>query len=377
MRKFLALLALPAVLLMTSCKDKEITVNGEKVLLEEDGLYGFFKTSQGDIVIQFEDKKAPMTTANFIALAEGRHEDVSDEFKGKPFYDGLKFHRVIPNFMIQGGDPQGTGMGGPGYQFEDEFNDSLAHVGTGVLSMANSGPGTNGSQFFITLAETPWLDNKHSIFGHVVYGMDIVEKIGAAERDNRDMPKEDITIETLTIIRIGKDYKSYNPIAAYALGKEALAEKKAIADEMAKKEQQDFMASMKAQYPNLETTASGLMYVVEKPGDGEKPELGDKVEIDYAGYLIDGTMFDTSIEELAKENGVYNPQRQYQPYPVAYGPQGQVINGWKEGMQLFNIGGKGRLIIPPHLAYGAAGAGGVIPPNAWLIFDIELVRISK
>lgn len=376
MRKFLALLALPAVLLMTSCKDKEVTVNGEKVVLE-DGLYGFFKTTQGDFVVKFEDKKAPMTTANFIALAEGRHEDVSEEFKGKPFYDGLKFHRVIPNFMIQGGDPQGTGMGGPGYKFEDEFDDSLSHVGTGVLSMANSGPGTNGSQFFITLAETPWLDKKHSVFGHVVYGMEIVEKIGAADRDNRDMPKEDITIETLTIYRVGKEYKSYNPIAAYAEGKEALIEKKRIAEEMAKKEQQDFIALMKEQYPNLETTGSGLMYVVEKPGDGPKPELGAKVEIDYAGYLIDGTMFDTSIEELAKENGVYNQQRQYQPYPVSYGPQAQVINGWKEGMQLFNIGGKGRLIIPPHLGYGAAGAGGVIPPNAWLIFDIELVRISK
>ena len=376
MRKFLALLALPAVLLMTSCKDKEVTVNGEKVVLE-DGLYGFFKTTQGDFVVKFEDKKAPMTTANFIALAEGRHEDVSEEFKGKPFYDGLKFHRVIPNFMIQGGDPQGTGMGGPGYKFEDEFDDSLSHVGTGVLSMANSGPGTNGSQFFITLAETPWLDKKHSVFGHVVYGMEIVEKIGAADRDNRDMPKEDITIETLTIYRVGKEYKSYNPIAAYAEGKEALIEKKRIAEEMAKKEQQDFIALMKEQYPNLETTGSGLMYVVEKPGDGPKPELGAKVEIDYAGYLIDGTMFDTSIEELAKENGVYNQQRQYQPYPVSYGPQAQVINGWKEGMKLFNIGGKGRLIIPPHLGYGAAGAGGVIPPNAWLIFDIELVRISK
>ena len=139
----------------------------------------------------------------------------------------------------------------------------------------------------------------------------------------------------------------------------------------------EFIASMKAKYPNMETTATGLMYVVEKPGDGPKPELGAKVEIDYAGYLIDGTMFDTSIEELAKENGVYNAQRQYQPYPVSYGPQAQVINGWKEGMQLFNIGGKGRLIIPPHLAYGAAGAGGVIPPNAWLIFDIELVRLTK
>lgn len=376
MRKFLALLALPAVLLMTSCKDKEVTVNGEKVVLE-DGLYGFFKTTQGDFVVKFEDKKAPMTTANFIALAEGRHEDVSEEFKGKPFYDGLKFHRVIPNFMIQGGDPQGTGMGGPGYKFEDEFDDSLSHVGTGVLSMANSGPGTNGSQFFITLAETPWLDKKHSVFGHVVYGMEIVEKIGAADRDNRDMPTEDITIETLTIYRVGKEYKSYNPIAAYAEGKEALIEKKRIAEEMAKKEQQDFIALMKEQYPNLETTGSGLMYVVEKPGDGPKPELGAKVEIDYAGYLIDGTMFDTSIEELAKENDVYNQQRQYQPYPVSYGPQAQVINGWKEGMQLFNIGGKGRLIIPPHLGYGAAGAGGVIPPNAWLIFDIELVRISK
>ena len=377
MRKLLTLLAMSALVMTTSCKDKKITVNGEKVVLEEPGLYGLMQTTAGDIVFKFEDKKAPMTTANFIALAEGRHEDVKDEYKGKPFYDGLKFHRVIPNFMIQGGDPQGTGMGGPGYKFDDEFDDSLKHVGPGILSMANSGPGTNGSQFFITLAETPWLDNKHSIFGHVVFGMEIVEKIGAAERNNRDMPNEDIIIEKLTIIRNGKDYKSYNPIAAYAEGKEALAEKKRIAQEMAKKEQQEFIASMKEQYPNLQITSTGLMYVIETEGDGPKPEMGQKVEIDYAGYLVDGTMFDTSIEELAKQNGVYNPQRPYQPYAVSYGPQAQVITGWREGMQLFNIGGKGRLIIPPHLGYGAAGAGGVIPPNAWLIFDIELVRISK
>ena len=198
MRKFLALLALPAVLLMTSCKDKEVTVNGEKVVLEE-GLYGFFKTTQGDIVVKFEDKKAPMTTANFIALAEGRHEDVSEEYKGKPFYDGLKFHRVIPNFMIQGGDPQGTGMGGPGYKFEDEFDDSLSHVGTGVLSMANSGPGTNGSQFFITHVETAWLDNKHTVFGNVVEGQDVVDQIAAVKtgsaRGHQDVPVDPVVIE--------------------------------------------------------------------------------------------------------------------------------------------------------------------------------------
>ncbi|MCT4622310.1 MAG: peptidylprolyl isomerase [Schleiferiaceae bacterium] len=375
MRKFLALLAVPALLLMTSCKDKEVMVNGEKVILE-DGLYALFTTTQGDIVVKFEDEKAPMTTANFIALAEGRHEQTSDEYKGKPFYDGLKFHRVIPNFMIQGGDPQGTGMGGPGFQFEDEFDDSLTHTGPGILSMANSGPNTNGSQFFITLAETPWLNGKHSIFGKVVYGMDVVTAIGNVPRDNRDMPNEDQLMEKVTIIRVGKEYAKYNPLAAYAAGKEALAEKQRIAEEMAKKEQQEFMASIKEQYPNVQTSTTGLMYVIEDAGSGPKPELGQKVDINYAGYFKDGKIFDTSYEDVAKENGVYNPQREYKPYPVAYGPQAQVIQGWREGMQLLNIGGKAKLIIPPHLGYGPNDYG-PIPGNSWLIFDIEIVGFSK
>ena len=170
MKKLLSL-AIVAALFQTSCQEKEVTVNDEKVKVEE-GLYAFFETTQGDILVELEAEKAPLTVANFIALAEGKKDNVSEEYKGKPFYDGLKFHRIIPEFMIQGGDPMGTGSGGPGYSFPDEFNDSLRHTGPGILSMANSGPNTNGSQFFITLKETPWLDGRHSIFGKVVAGQE-------------------------------------------------------------------------------------------------------------------------------------------------------------------------------------------------------------
>jgi cyclophilin family peptidyl-prolyl cis-trans isomerase len=169
----------------------------------QDGLYAKFNTTKGEILVALEYQKTPGTVGNFVALAEGNMEN-SVKPQGTPYYDGLKFHRVIPDFMIQGGCPLGSGTGNPGYKFEDEFHPDLKHDGPGVLSMANAGPGTNGSQFFITHIETSWLDNKHTVFGKVLEGQNIVDAIG-----------QDDAIETLEILRVGADAEAFNAIEAF------------------------------------------------------------------------------------------------------------------------------------------------------------------
>ncbi|MCH8553827.1 MAG: peptidylprolyl isomerase [Schleiferiaceae bacterium] len=336
----------------------------------ENGLYAKFETSMGDILVKLEHEKAPMTVGNFVALAEGKMPNSGKEV-GTPFYDGTIFHRVIPNFMIQGGDPQGTGMGGTNYKFEDEFHPELRHSGPGILSMANSGPGTNGSQFFITHVATPHLDDRHSVFGKVVEGQDIVIAIGNTPRGANDKPNEDVVLKKLTIVRVGKDVKKYDGLAAFEKGK---ADRKKQAEESAAK-----MEAMLEEYKKEGTTTeSGLIYIVKNKGNGPKPMQGQQVKMHYAGYFLDGKLFDTSIKSIAEANGQYNPGREpYEPFPVEFGPRAGVIEGWKEAMKYMRQGTQLRIIVPPHLAYGERGAGGVIPPNATLMFDVEMVEIVK
>jgi FKBP-type peptidyl-prolyl cis-trans isomerase len=310
-----------------------------------DGLYAKFVTTKGEIIVRLEFAKAPLTVANFVGLAEGTKD--SNKGKGVHFYDGLTFHRVIPNFMIQGGDPEGTGVGGPGYNFPDEFDPSLTHDGPGVLSMANAGPGTNGSQFFITHVATPWLDGKHTIFGHVVSGQDVVNQIAQGDK-----------ITTLTIIRVGKKAKAFksDQAAFDALLKKIEDGGKAKEKAEAKKQQ----AIIKKQWPKAITTASGLMYVVTKEGTGDAtPKKGDTVTAHYTGTFLDGRKFDSSVDRN-------------QPFKFPVG-MGRVIQGWDEAFMDMKRGEKRTLIIPPGLAYGSRGAGGVIPPNATLVFDVELI----
>lgn len=261
---------------------------------------------------------------------------------GKSFYDGLTFHRVIANFMIQGGCPKGNGTGGPGYMFPDEFVDDLKFDAPGKLAMANAGPKTNGSQFFITHVETPWLNGHHTIFGQVVEGQNVVDKVAQGDH-----------IKKLTIIRKGVDFtvtrESFADLLNAAIQKE-------LAKEQEEKKRLD--EEIKNRYPDYKETKSGLKYVVVREGDGKKhPKYGQAVTVHYEGFLLDGTRFDSSIVRG-------------EPATFALG---QVIEGWNEGLQLMSKGAKYTFIIPSELGYGTQGFPGVIPPNATLIFDVELL----
>lgn len=326
-------------------KQKISKMDQEFLKTQADGLFLKMNTNRGDIYLQLEFEKVPMTTANFVGLAEGTIKN-SAKAEGVPFYDGLKFHRVIPKFMVQGGDPQGTGQGGPGYKFPDEFDTTLKHVGPGILSMANAGPGTNGSQFFITHVKTDWLDGKHTVFGHVVKGQDVVDAI-----------QQNDTLKTVTVLRKGKKAEAFDAAKVFEFEKENVSKK---AEEKAKAAQAAMDKVLNEKYANAKTTASGLRYIVEKEGTGASPLATNQVTVHYTGTLLDGKKFDSSVDR---------------GQPATF-PLNQVIPGWTEGLQLMKVGGKTKFIIPPGLGYGANGAGGVIPPNAWLIFDVELLDVK-
>lgn len=306
------------------------------------GIYAKFITPKGDILVNLEYEKTPGTVGNFVALAEGNLEN-SAKPQGTPYYNGLKFHRVIADFMIQGGCPLGTGTGSPGYQFDDEIHSDLRHDGPGVLSMANAGPGTNGSQFFITHVATPWLDGKHTVFGKVVEGQDAVDAVTQGD---------EMLVE---IIRVGGDAEGWNAVEAFRTFEGARAKR----EEEEKRKQKELLDQVSAGY---DETESGLRYKILQNGDGKQATKGAVVSVHYKGQLLDGTVFDSSYK-----------RKQPIDFPLGVG---QVISGWDEGIQLLKVGDKARLVIPSNLGYGARGAGGVIPPNATLIFDVELMDVK-
>jgi FKBP-type peptidyl-prolyl cis-trans isomerase len=314
----------------------------EAIQKHGDGVFAVITTTKGDIVLSLEYQKTPMTVSNFVALAEGA-------MTGKPYYDGLKFHRVIADFMVQGGCPQGTGTGGPGYQFADEIDPSLKHTGPGILSMANAGPGTNGSQFFITHVKTDWLDGKHTVFGHVVEGQDVVNKIAGGDK-----------MDKVTIVRQGATAEAFRPTKESFTALQAGA--KSRADEKAKAAQAESKAKLAKLLEGFTETSSGLNFKVTKAGAGSQPKKGQTIQAHYEGRLVDGKVFDSSYSRG-------------EPLEFAVGI-GQVISGWDEGLMAMTVGEKRTLVIPPNLGYGARGAGGVIPPNAWLVFDVELVSLK-
>lgn len=309
----------------------------------ENGIYAKFNTSKGSILVKLTHDLTPGTVGNFVALAEGNMENKVKP-QGQKFYDGLTFHRVIPDFMIQGGCPKGTGTGDPGYKFDDEFHPSLKHDRPGVLAMANSGPASNGSQFYITHVPTSWLDGKHTVFGHVIEGQDVVDAV--AQGDNLD---------AVEIIRVGEEAEKWNAIEAFVGLKGARLKR----DAALKAESEAKMEQLAA---GFDRTESGLRYKMINKGEGKKAEAGKTVSVHYEGSLENGKVFDSSY-----------PRKK--PIEFRLG-QGQVIEGWDEGIALLQVGDKARFVIPSDLAYGAAGAGEVIPPNATLIFDVELMDVK-
>jgi cyclophilin family peptidyl-prolyl cis-trans isomerase len=366
---------------------KKTTATTVKAPIAAEGIFATIGTNKGNITIQLFYLKAPVTVANFISLAEGKNPFVtSEKLKGKPFFDGLKFHRVIKDFMIQGGDPDGNGSGGPGYAFKDEFTDSKFDK-AGILAMANSGPATNGSQFFITHKDTPWLNGKHTIYGQVTQGMQVVNAIA----------QEDV-ITKITIVRKGEAAKKFDAVKVfsdYFNNKAEDQKKQAAIDEENKKKQVAIEAEAKKAYlatygsvitaktafiasekAKATTTPSGLAYSVLTKGTGVKPVDGSTFYFHYAGYFEDGTLFDSSYEDVSKAYGKFDANRAaqngYKPFPFEAGKKDGMIPGFIEGLSNMTYGEKILLFIPSNLAYGERGAGGVIPPNTNLIFELEM-----
>jgi len=352
-----------------------------------DGVFADIQTTKGDIIIKLEYQKTPVTVANFVSLAEGENTFVSDEYKDKKYFDGLTFHRVMKDFMIQGGDPLGSGMGGPGYKIIDEFNDSLIHDRKGLISMANPGPpNTNGSQFFITHAETPWLNDRHTIFGEVVVGLDVVDSIAVTPVSARpkDKPIEDVLMNTVKIIRNGKDAKNFDAVAVITdfFAKEgerleAMEKEKAAKIAALAKVKETFVAALAEQKAKAKTLPSGLKILSLVQGNGEKPKIGTQVPVKYAGYLVDGSLFDSNYEDIAKLHNVYNERKSYQAMPMGYSPDAPLFAGFREALLTMKVGDKIRAFLPAHLGLGEQGSPPVIPPNADLIFDLEITETAQ
>ena len=338
----------------------------------EPGIYAEFTTTKGIILVELFYQKTPMTVANFVGLAEGNFVVFDTIKQSKPFYDGLKFHRVIKDFMIQGGDPSGNGSGGPQYRFYDEIVSDLRHSGPGILSMANAGPATNGSQFFITHKATPHLDGKHTVFGKVVSGQEVVDAI----EQNDEM-------KTVKIIRVGKDAKKWDATEAF---KSTHSQLKKVEDEKAKKKMEEdaklqvyiekcqgmseeeftkFMYNeVKKDFPKAQQSASGLVYIIDRAGEATKPVEGNQLSVHYRGtFRTSGQQFDASYDRGQPMEFTYKQQR--------------MIAGFEEGLGLIGKGGKIKIFIPYFQAYGAAGRPGAIPPYSDLVFDIEMMEIGQ
>lgn len=349
----------------------------------DNGLYAEIVTDKGSMIAKLNFEKTPVTVANFVSLAEGTNDMVSKEYQKKKFYNGLKFHRVIEDFMIQGGDPKGDGTGNPGYRFKDEFDPNLKHDKKGILAMANSGYGTNGSQFYITHKDTPWLNaydengelndcehpriSCHTVFGEVIEGLEIIDSI-----NQNDIIKEVI------IIRKGKEAKSFNAPKIFKSHFEAEKKLEHEKEEKAQAILKSTLEKFEKQRIDLTTLPSGLQYIVTEQGSGPALTETSKVLTHYAVYFENGKLLQTSKLEIAEALDVVNLRQKkangYQPIAAEIGPDANMIPGFKEGLKQLHVGDKATLFIPYHLAYGEAGGNG-IPPKSNIIFEVEVLEL--
>ncbi len=385
------LMAVSAIVLCcaTSCEKDKYPELGE-------GLFAEFVTNKGTIVVKLTHELTPVTVANFVALAEGKHPMVAAKYGGKPYYNGLIFHRVMDNFMIQGGCPEGTGRGTPGYRFGDEFDDSLRHDKPGILSMANSGPGSNGSQFFITERPTPHLDEKHSVFGEVVMGLEIQDSISNVKTGERDKPVEDVVLEQVNIVRQGFDARKFDAVKTWEIELPLLAERnQKRQEELAKRAEEERKAAQeKAEkaaaevlvllddYKSKATAAkSGLMSYQIEQGEGPSPKQGDQVKVHYDGYFTDGKLFGSSDKELEKVFGIYSMNKEqrgfYGELTMTISPEARLIAGFKEAVAQMRVGDKYYFYMPSHLAWGEQGSPPTIPPNADVIYIIKMLSLVE
>ncbi|AOR27232.1 peptidyl-prolyl cis-trans isomerase [Formosa sp. Hel1_33_131] len=385
---FIQLFAAGLLISSTSCQEQYPDLG--------DGMFAEFVTSKDTIIIQLFYDKVPLTVANFVGLADGTHPMLPDSLKGKPYYDGTVFHRVIDNFMIQGGDPTATGSGSPGFKFGDEFDESLKHDKPGILSMANSGPATNGSQFFITEKPTPHLDNRHSVFGEVVKGFSVVDTISNVKvTPGSNKPLEDVKILKLNIIRQGMSAKGFDAVDTWNTELPLLEEKrlqkledaKQKAEEAKKIAEEKMEMAAKEMVPVLniykskatQQTSGLLVYNITK-GNGVKPKTGNTVKLNYEGYFTDGKLFGTNIKTVDEKCGTYDIRKEqqgaYSAMPMKIDPEAQMIPGFKEGVFDMSVGDKTFLYLPSYLAYGEKGRG-PIQPNTDLMFIIEMLEIAE
>ena len=371
---FIALLS--AMFVFFSC-------NSQKKAYKDlgDGLFADIETTQGNIIVKLNYKETPVTVANFVTLAEGKNTFVKAEYKGKPFYNGTIFHRVIKDFMIQGGDPTGTGMGEPGYRFEDEIVPTLKHDKKGILSMANAGPATNGSQFFITQVPTPHLDGRHTVFGETVKGLEVIDAIANTKTVMNDKPEKDIKINKITIIANGKDAKNFNAVKVFEDYFKEINKREREREAKTKAAAAKFLEEVKVQEPQAKALPSGVKIFKLVDGKGKQPNHTHQVMVNYAGYLRNGTLFDSNVKEIEEAYGKYDSLREqqggYQAFPMPYNTSAQLIPGFRDALLTMKVGDKIRVFIPAALGYGERGAGDVIPPNSDLIFDIEITDIAK
>jgi len=323
----------------------------------KEGLFALMDTSNGEIALELFYKETPLTVTNFVGLAEG----TLDAAKGNNFYDGLKFHRVISvangdgqDFMIQGGDPKGTGAGGPGYKFADEIVDGLEFNEPGLLAMANAGPGTNGSQFFITIVPTEWLTGKHTIFGKV---------INEESQQVVNTLKQGATINSVKIIRNGAEAEKFTATQDDWNAKNA--EVKKLNEERAKAKVARRIAEVEEKFAGFEKDSYGIYFKTTKEGTGDKIGSKKSVTVEYRGYLVSGEIFDASAK---MENGGHEPLDF-----ITNG--GQMIPGFDIMVQDMKLNEVRTIVIPSDYAYGDRGvpqAG--IEGGAFIAFDVEVIK---